>query len=41
MKMPHPWVPEPGDQVISIRPDVVSGRRFRLIGSSGHEGTRM
>jgi uncharacterized protein len=41
MKMPRPWVPEPGDQVISVRPDVVSGRRFRLIDSSGHEGARI
>ena len=29
--VPQPWVPEPGDQVIFIRPDVVTGRRFRLI----------
>jgi nitroimidazol reductase NimA-like FMN-containing flavoprotein (pyridoxamine 5'-phosphate oxidase superfamily) len=28
---PAPWVPEPGEEVISIRPDVVTGRRFRLV----------
>jgi uncharacterized protein len=26
----EPWVPEPGHMVLSIRPDVVTGRRFRL-----------
>ena len=30
---PTPWVPEPGEEVISIRPDVVTGRRFRLVAS--------
>ena len=30
-RIPSPWVPEPGETVISIRPDVVTGRRFRLI----------
>jgi uncharacterized protein len=30
-QVPVPWVPEPGEGVISIRPDVVTGRRFRLI----------
>jgi hypothetical protein len=29
--MPQPWVPEPGEQLIFIRPDVVTGRRFRLV----------
>lgn len=29
--VPQPWVPEPGEQVIFIRPDVVTGRRFRLV----------
>jgi hypothetical protein len=28
--MPQPLVPEPGEQVIFIRPDVITGRRFRL-----------
>jgi uncharacterized protein len=28
--LPQPWVPEPGEQLIFIRPDVVSGRRFRI-----------
>jgi len=28
--MPEPWVPEPGHMVLSIRPDVVTGRRFHL-----------
>ncbi len=29
--MPQPWVPEPGEEVLVIRPDVVTGRRFRLV----------
>jgi hypothetical protein len=29
--MPEPWVPEPGEMVLFIRPDVVTGRRFRLV----------
>jgi hypothetical protein len=29
--MPKPWVPEPGHIVLSIRPDVVTGRRFHLV----------
>jgi len=29
--MPQPWVPEPGEQVLFIRPDLVTGRRFRLV----------
>jgi hypothetical protein len=29
---PVPWVPEPGEEVISIRLDVVTGRRFALAG---------
>jgi hypothetical protein len=29
--MPEPWVPEPGHTVLSIRPDVVTGRRFHLV----------
>ena len=33
--IPHPWVPEAGDEVLSIRPDVVSGRRFRLVDRLG------
>jgi hypothetical protein len=39
--MPQPWVPEPGDQVLSIRPDVVTGRRFRLIPPDGASATHM
>jgi hypothetical protein len=36
--MPEPWVPEPGDMVLFIRPDVVTGRRFHLVtGVSGVE----
>ncbi len=26
----HPFVPEPGDMVMSIRPDMLTGRRFDL-----------
>ncbi len=29
--VPEPWVPQPGHMVLFIRPDVVSGRRFRLV----------
>ena len=29
-QLPHPLVHEPGDTVLTIRPDVVSGRRFSL-----------
>jgi uncharacterized protein len=33
---PRPLVPRPGDDLMSIRPDVVSGRRFReLVASEG------
>jgi len=36
--IPDPWVPEPGHIVLFIRPDVISGRRFRLVtGISGVE----
>jgi len=40
-RAPAPWVPEPGEKVISIRTDVVTGRRFRLVehGSSDAAGT--
>lgn len=34
--LPQPWVPEPGDELIAIRPDVVTGRRFRLVERGGH-----
>jgi hypothetical protein len=27
----HPLVPEPGDMVLAIRPDVLSGRQFNLV----------
>jgi uncharacterized protein len=38
--IPEPWVPEPGHMVLSIRPDVVTGRRFHLItGVSGAEAS--
>jgi len=30
---PVPLVPSPGDRMLAIRPDVVTGRRFRLDGS--------
>lgn len=33
--LPKPWVPEPGEELISIRPDVVTGRRFRLVARDG------
>jgi len=33
--VPEPWVPEPGHLMLFIRPDVVSGRRFRLIVRGG------
>jgi hypothetical protein len=29
--LPHPLVPEPGDLLLHIRPDVVTGRRFPLL----------
>jgi hypothetical protein len=29
--LPRPFVPEPGDEVLIIRADVVSGRRFSLV----------
>jgi hypothetical protein len=35
--MPQPWVPEPGETVLFIRPDVVTGRRFRVIAKDGSE----
>jgi hypothetical protein len=36
--IPEPRVPEPGHMVLSIRPDVVTGRRFHLVsGVSGVE----
>lgn len=28
---PEPWVPEPGHLALSIRPDRVTGRRFRMV----------
>jgi nitroimidazol reductase NimA-like FMN-containing flavoprotein (pyridoxamine 5'-phosphate oxidase superfamily) len=34
--LPKPWVPQPGEELISIRPDVVTGRRFRLVATNGH-----
>jgi hypothetical protein len=33
--MPQPWVPEPGEEILVIRPDVVTGRRFRLVPRDG------
>jgi uncharacterized protein len=37
--MPEPWVPEPGHMVLSIRTEVITGRRFHLVPrSSGVEG---
>ncbi|HVB92744.1 MAG TPA: pyridoxamine 5'-phosphate oxidase family protein [Acidimicrobiales bacterium] len=27
---PHPLVPEPGDQVLIVRPDIISGRQFEI-----------
>ena len=33
--LPEPWVPEPGEELIAIRPDVVTGRRFRLVATDG------
>jgi uncharacterized protein len=35
--VPRPWVPEPGAQLIFIRPDVVTGRRFPLVAQSVNE----
>lgn len=29
--IPKPWVPEPGQTVLSIRPDLITGRRFHLV----------
>jgi hypothetical protein len=29
--LPHPLVPEPGDLLLTIRPDVVTGRRFPVV----------
>ncbi len=36
--MPQPWVPEPGEKVFFIRPDVVTGRRFHLVLRDGRAG---
>lgn len=33
--LPEPWVPEPGEELIAIRPDVVTGRSFRLVARDG------
>ena len=33
--MPQPWVPVPGEMVLFIRPDVLTGRRFRLVAKDG------
>lgn len=33
--IPEPWVPEPGEEILFIRPDVVTGRRFRLLRRDG------
>ena len=33
--MPQPLVPNPGEMMILIRPDVVTGRRFHLIARDG------
>jgi uncharacterized protein len=33
--LPEPWVPEPGHKVLFIRPDIVTGRRFRLKARDG------
>lgn len=27
---PHPLVPEPGEMLLTVRPDIVTGRRFEL-----------
>jgi uncharacterized protein len=35
--VPQPWVPEPGAQLIFIRPDVVTGRRFPLVAQPVNE----
>jgi uncharacterized protein len=35
---PAPWIPEPGEEVIAIRPDVVTGRRFRLVANVADDG---
>jgi hypothetical protein len=36
--MPEPWVPEPGQMVLFIRAEVVTGRRFHLLtGVTGDE----
>jgi hypothetical protein len=32
--MPEPWVPEPGHTLLSIRAEVVTGRRFHLVPKS-------
>jgi hypothetical protein len=36
--MPEPWVPEPGHMVLSIRTEVVTGRRFHLVSRSAGVG---
>jgi hypothetical protein len=36
--LPEPWVPEPGNTVLFIRPDVVTGRRFSLV--AGEPGAK-
>ncbi len=37
-RLPHPLVPTPGDIVLSVRPDVVSGRRFAPQADNNHPG---
>ncbi len=33
--LPQPWVPDPGGEILVIRPDVVTGRRFGLVARDG------
>jgi len=36
--IPQPWVPEAGEEVLSVRPDLLTGRRFRLVDRDGNAG---
>jgi len=37
--IPQPWVPEPGEEVLFIRAEVITGRRFHLIARDGSGAT--
>jgi uncharacterized protein len=37
--VPQPLVPNPGEIILSIRPDVITGRRFRLVATDEWAGS--